>query len=105
MGEHVYRDVFGDEIVLTDSVRATILQKHPEVNDFIDQIDQALAEPQEVRRSIRDERAVLYYRFEANVLSGKWVVVVVKRIDRHFISTIYATDQIKSGEVIWTKAT
>jgi hypothetical protein len=105
MGEQVYRDVFGHEVVLTDSVRATILQKHPEVSDFIDRIDRALAEPEEVRGSVRDERSVLYYRFEADVLAGKWVVVVVKRIDRHFISTVYATDQIKSGEVIWTKAT
>lgn len=105
MSEHLYRDVFGAEVVLTDTVKAMILQKHPEVSDFIDQIDRALAEPEEVRRSIRDKRVVLYYRFEAAVLEGKWVVVVVKRIDRNFVSTMYATDQIKSGEVIWTKAT
>ncbi len=37
------------------------------------------------------------------VLNGKWLVVVVKRIDRHFISTFYATDQIKSGEILWKK--
>jgi hypothetical protein len=101
--EQVYQDVFGEDVVLTDAVRATILQKHPEAADFIDQIDRVLLEPAEVRRSVRDDRVILYYRFEATVLRGKWIVVVVKQIDRNFISTVYATDQIKSGEVIWTK--
>ena len=103
MKERTYRDVFGDEIVLTDSVREMIVVKHPEAANFIDQIDRIVAAPDEVRRSIRDERSILYYRFESAVLSGKWVVVVIKRIDRNFVSTVYATDQIKSGEVIWTK--
>ncbi|MBN8591387.1 MAG: hypothetical protein J0M33_06495 [Anaerolineae bacterium] len=103
MTEQIYRDVFGDEIILTETVRSTILQKHPEVSDFIDQLDVVLAEPDEVRHSKRDDRSILYYRYEAIILNGKWVVVVVKQIDRNFISTIYATDQIKSGEVIWKK--
>jgi hypothetical protein len=103
VGEQVFADIFGGEVVLASSVRATILRKHPETVDFIDQLDRVLADPDEVRRSVRDERSVLYYRFEAAVLKGKWLVVVVKRIDRNFVSTVYATDQIKSGEVIWTK--
>jgi len=103
--ESVYQDIFGDQVVLTDSVRTVILIKHPEVAGFIDQIDRALLDPDEVRRSVRNDRSVLYYRFESAVLNGKWVVVVVKQLDRNFVSTIYATDQIKSGEVIWTKST
>ena len=103
MNERIYHDVFGDDIVLTDSVRALILIKYPETVDFIDQIGLVLADPDQVRRSIRDGRSVLYYQFKAAILNGKWVVVVVKRIDRNFISTVYATDQVKSGEAIWTK--
>lgn len=103
MSERTYIDVFGETVVLADAVRAMILRKHPEAVDFIDRIAQALAEPDEVRRSVRDERSVLYYRFEDAVLGGKWVVVVVKRADRHFVSTLYATDQIKSGDVIWKR--
>jgi hypothetical protein len=53
----------------------------------------------------RDERSILYYRFDDTVLGGKWVVVVVKRVDRHFISTLYPTDQIKSGDLIWKHQT
>lgn len=103
MSEKTYIDVFGEKIVLADSVRAMILQKHPEAADFIERIDKVLVEPDEVRRSVRDERSVLYYRFKAGILNGKWVVVVVKRVDRQFIATLYATDQIKSGDAIWKK--
>jgi hypothetical protein len=69
----------------------------------LDKITQTLLSPDEIRRSIRDERVILYYRFEGQVLDGKWVVVVVKRVERRFISTIYATDQIKSGDILWKK--
>lgn len=103
MDEQIYIDVLDEEIVLTQQVRTTILNKHPEVADFIDQIEVVLRDPDEIRRSIRDDRVVLYYRYETEILNGKWIVVVVKRVDRNFVSTIYATDKLKSGEVIWTK--
>ena len=103
MDDQVYIDVLDEEVVLTALVRAVILTKHPEVADFIERIESVLQEPDVIRRSIRDERVVLYYRYEAEVFDGKWIVVVIKRIDRNFISTIYVTDRIKSGEVIWTK--
>lgn len=105
MIETLYVDVFGDEVVLADSVRATILEKHPEAADFIDSLAEVLATPDEVRQSVRDTRVVLYYQFRTSVLEGKWVVVVVKRIDRNFISTLYATDKIKSGDLLWKKTT
>jgi len=105
VSETRYTDVFGAQIVLTDSVRATILEKHPEAADFIDLIGEVVAQPDEVRQSVRDTRIVLYYQFRTSVLEGKWVVVVVKRIDRNFISTRYATDKIKSGDLIWKKTT
>jgi len=103
MAETIYKDVLSDEIVLTDSVRDNILLKHPEAANFLDRVSKVLSEPDEIRHSVRHERSVLYYRFEDTVLNGKWVVVVVKRIDRNFVSTIYATDQIKSGEILWKK--
>jgi hypothetical protein len=103
MSEQAFMDVFSDEIVLTDEVREVILQKHPEVNLFIERLPDILATPDEIRRSVRDERVVLYYRFAADIFKGKWITVAVKRIDRNFISTIYATNKIKSGEVIWKK--
>ena len=104
MSERFYRDVRGDEIVLADGARATILAKHHEVTLFIDGLDRVLSDPDEIRRSVRDERVVLYYQYRADVLNGKWVVAVVKRVDRHFVSTLYVTDRIKSGERLWKKS-
>lgn len=63
MSESTYTDVFGDEVVLADSVREVILHKHPEAADFIAYVKLVLADPDEVRRSIRDARVVLFYRF------------------------------------------
>lgn len=99
----LYTDVFGNEIVLTEAVRAAILAKHPEVSAFIDRLGEVLRSPDEVRQSVSDTRVVLYYQFRDEVLGGKWVVAVVKRVERHFVSTVYATDRVKSGDVIWTK--
>ena len=101
--EQLYTGVFGNDVVLTDSVRAAILAKHPEVAAFIDRLGVVLLSPDEVRQSVSDTRVVLYYQFRDEVLGGKWVAVVVKRVERHFVSTAYATDRVKSGEVIWTK--
>lgn len=103
MEEYIFIDLFGDEIVLTEDVRAAILAKHPEIVPFISEMSTVLKTPDEIRRSIYDERAVLYYCYREQVLDGKWLVVVVKRIDRNFVSTFYATSRIKSGDVLWTK--
>ena len=88
---------------MADEVRAVILLKHPEVEFIIDRLPDVLAQPDEIRRSVTDGRAVLYYSLQKDVLRGKWIVVVVKRIDRNFISTIYVTDKIKAGEIVWKK--
>lgn len=103
MSEQVFTDVLGETVVLSDSVRAVILLKHPEVSEFINRIGDALLTPSEIRQSVHDERVILYYRYEDQVLAGKFVVVVVKRVERNFVSTMYATDKVKSGDVIWKK--
>jgi hypothetical protein len=103
LSEQIYIDVFDHEIILTDQVRSTILVKHPEVSKIIEKLPDVLGKPDEIRQSVRDNRVVLYYQLEETVFHGKWMVVVVKQIDRNFISTIYITDKTKSGEVVWKK--
>jgi hypothetical protein len=90
--------------MLTASVCALILAKHPEVGGFLERVGDVLADPEQVRQSQRDERTALFYRMEPGVLGGKWVVVVIKQLEQHFVSTIYATDRIKSGNVLWTRS-
>jgi hypothetical protein len=101
--ETVYIDLLGDEIVLTDEVSAMILLKHPEVADYLSQLDQVLADPDEIRHSFRDQNVILYYRNEAILPDHLWMVVVVQQHERNLISTIYLTDQISAGDVLWHK--
>jgi fibronectin type 3 domain-containing protein len=96
-------DYRNQEIELADEVYQTILVKHPEVKQFFDRIGEVLARPDVVRKSQTDVRVNLYYKFYADILKGKYVVAVVKLADRYFISTFYATDKIKEGEIVWKR--
>lgn len=98
-----FTDRFGQAVLLHRTQRAAILGKHPETRELMDQLAIVLADPDEVRRSVRREDCVLYYRHDSTVLGGKWMVVVVKHASESVISTFYVTDRIKSGETIWTK--
>ncbi len=96
-------DYRNEEIYLSDEVYRVILDKHPESKQFIKRVGEMLSAPDQVRKSTTDPRVRLYYRFYPDVLKGKLIAIVVKRVDRNFISTIYATDRIKEGEIIWQK--
>ncbi|MBI3538179.1 MAG: hypothetical protein HY070_11570 [Chloroflexi bacterium] len=98
-----FKDYLGEEIFLTAQVYQVILVKHLEVSRFFDRVGDTLMNPDEVRKSVTDSRVRLYYRYYPDVLDGKFVVVVVKRAEGIFISTIYATDRIKEGEILWKK--
>jgi len=100
---HRYFDRFGKEIILTTEVKRVIFAKHPEVSRFFDKVTVTLASPDMVKRSPTDLRVRLYYRFYQEIFGGKFMVVVVKSVERDFISTIYITDKVKAGEVIWQK--
>jgi len=100
---YIFTDYAGERITLSAEVYQVIATKHPEVKRFFEYVRETLADPQIVRQSVTDPRVRLYYRFYADVLDGKLVVVVVKQANVNFVSTIYATDKIKEGETIWQK--
>lgn len=68
-------------------------------------IEETLAGPERVVRSLGDPEAHLYYRFYADTPVGDkhlCVVVKVKQEDA-FVLTAYLTDTIKKGGVIWPR--
>jgi hypothetical protein len=78
----------------------TVLTKHPEMVDRLDNVKDALANPDEVRRSRRDGSVLLFYRREMG--RPRWVVAVTKRPNGEgFLITAYRTDSVKEGERIW----
>lgn len=101
MPDQFFTDVFGNSVTLTAAVYQTILLKHPEVILFFDQLEQVLLTPEQVRESTHDPRVRLYYRYTDNVLNGKWLVVVVKFVDRGYVSTVYATTRVKLAKQLW----
>ncbi len=75
--------------------------KHPDITDLEELVQQALADPDEIRRSSRDDGVLLFYLSRRE---KRWVVAVVRRLNGDgFLITAYQTDAIKEGESIWRR--
>lgn len=75
--------------------------KHPVMRGGEADVQNALREPDEVRRSRNDPAVHLFYRRER---PKRWICVVAKRLDGDgFLITTFPTDAIKEGELIWSK--
>jgi hypothetical protein len=98
----------GGEVELTDEREAHIAYTHPDLlPEYLDQIRQTLADPDQVRRSTRMSTARLLDRWFEDIRQGKYVVVVVVSEvvpkERHWIITAYMTSRLAKGEVEWRK--
>lgn len=98
------KDIFGNEIALTEERWEHILATHPEIRPYKDRLAAVLESPDIVKKSRRDENIFMYYKWCDDMLSGKYLLVVVKYSDRNFVVTAYITDRIKEGEVVWKKS-
>lgn len=78
-----------------------LINKHPDIADLENLVQQTLASPDEVRRSSRDEAILLFYLARQE---KRWVVAVARRLNGEgFLITAYQTDAIKEGESIWRR--
>jgi len=78
-----------------------LIVKHPDIADLELEIQQALANPDEIRRSSRDPNVLLFYLV---LKERRWVVSVARRLNSYgFLITAYQTDAIKEGETLWHK--
>jgi hypothetical protein len=85
----------------SESYWQKLLVKHPDIEDLEEFVQQALASPDEIRRSSRDAGVLLFYRLRQE---KRWVVAVVRRLNGDgFLITAYQTDAIKEGETIWRR--
>ncbi len=93
---------FGFMVRVSASYWATIVAKHPDPAERLREVQSALRDPEQVRRSRRDPAVLLFYRSERP--HDRWVVAVAKHEDRDgFLVTAYRTDAIKEGERLWPK--
>jgi hypothetical protein len=80
---------------------ARLLVKHPDLANLEAEIRQALASPDEIRRSRRDPNVLLFYLF---LKERRWAVAVARRSNGDgFLITAYQTDAIKEGETLWRR--
>jgi hypothetical protein len=78
-----------------------LIVKHPDIADLELEIQQALANPDEICRSSRDPNVLLFYLV---LKERRWVVAVARRLNSDgFLITAYQTDAIKEGESLWHK--
>jgi hypothetical protein len=97
------------EVELTDERETHIIHTHPDLlPEFLAQVGQTLADPDQVRRSARMSAARLFCRWFEDVRQGKYVVVVVVSeaapAERHWVITAYITRRLTNGELEWLKA-
>ncbi|MCK6438645.1 MAG: hypothetical protein L6Q71_00405 [Planctomycetes bacterium] len=78
-----------------------IVVKHPDLAHRLHDVKVALSNPDEIRRSSRDDAVFLFYHDEKK---SRWVVAVAKRQGgKGFLVTAYRTDAVKEGEKVWPK--
>jgi hypothetical protein len=92
----------GGNVELTDEREAHIAFQHPDLlPEFLAEIGETLAEPEEVRTSRRISSERRFYRWFHHVREGKYIAVVVVSEtapkSRHWIVTSYITRRLPAG--------
>lgn len=99
----------GQDVELTDERAAHIVQHHPDLlPKYQQKIATVLADPDQIRQSLRFGRARMFTRWFDDLRGGKHVVVVVVSDslppERHWIITAYIARRLsKEGYVEWEK--
>lgn len=70
-----------------------------------DKIKDALSNPDIIVRSRTDSNVEMFYKhYPSTPVTEKFLCVIVKNlIEDLFIITVYFTDTIKKGEILWKK--
>ena len=73
--------------------------KHPVLRNRLQDIVATLAEPLQIRRSIRDPAVLLFYR----AAPPRLLCAVIRNEDGSgFLITAYPTDALKRGDIVWS---
>lgn len=89
----------GFTVRTSESYWQRLIVKHPDIADLEELVQQSLVDPDEIRRSSRDDGVLLFYLVRSE---KRWVVAVARRLNGDgFLITAYQTDAIKEGESMW----
>ncbi|NEQ26478.1 MAG: hypothetical protein F6K28_47100 [Microcoleus sp. SIO2G3] len=89
----------GFTVRTSESYWQRLIIKHSDIETLENLVEQALATPDEVRRSSRDVGVLLFYLARNQ---QRWVVAVARSLNGdEFLITAHQTDA--EGEMIWRK--
>lgn len=96
------------EVELTEERECHIAERHPDLlPEHRERIAETLADPDQVRRSVRFGSAKLFSKWHNDLRQGKHVVVVVvselNPRERHWIITTYIARRLAQGEIEWKR--
>ena len=94
---------FSKKIALTLRGYEHISERHPEVSGMIETMKETLVNPQVIRKSMYDDKVLLFYRlFDKTPVGRKYLMVGVKLYNNEgTVITSYFTDKIKMGDELW----
>ncbi|GMT49410.1 MAG: hypothetical protein IEMM0008_0949 [bacterium] len=100
-----FNDLHNRQIRFTEERLNHIESDHPELLGQTDKIKETLLNPDQIIRSRTDHEVELFYRYyRITPVTEKYLCVVVKvLLGDLFIITVYFTDTIKRGELLWEK--
>jgi hypothetical protein len=94
-------------VELTEEREQHITATHPgTLPDYLTQLAETLADPDQIRHSDRDETALLFSKGFDTIRTGRYfIVVTVINPDqaRYWVITAYTARKLAGGEVIWQK--
>jgi len=96
------------DVDLTEERERHIAERHPDLlPEHRERMAETLAEPDQVRKSVRFGSAKLFSRWYTDLRQGKHVVVVVvserEPSARHWIITAYIARKLAQGETEWQR--
>ncbi|MCD6403392.1 MAG: hypothetical protein J7K98_03620 [Candidatus Aenigmarchaeota archaeon] len=102
LDEGLYVEDFVERSIILTANRLQHILKRPEMKGEISKIRKTLKAPDEVRKSVKYEKVLLFYKFfDKTSVSSKYLAVVVKILNNEgFIITSYFTDRIKKCEIV-----
>jgi len=100
-----FRDIHGRIVRLTEERQSHLETDHPEMQNQTERIAETLLDPDRIVRSRTDEQVELFYKwYPTTPVTTKFLCIVVKALPQApFILTVYHTDTVKKGVLLWEK--
>jgi hypothetical protein len=107
MSQFFFCPYLQSNVELTKERKQHIIETHPgTLPDYLEQLRETLADPDQIRQSERDETALLFSKWFDTIRAGRYLIVVVVRDQgptRNWIITVYTARKLAGGQVIWQK--